>query len=81
MIQITEKKTAVKIIAKRKLSADDLTALMTEICILREMDHPHIIKYVQYGIVLCCVVLCCVVLCCVVLCCVVLCCVVLCSVV
>jgi hypothetical protein len=51
MIQITEKKTAVKIIAKRKLSADDLTALMTEICILREMDHPHIIKYVQYGTV------------------------------
>ena len=51
VIQITEKKTAVKIIAKRKLSEDDLTALMTEICILREMDHPHIIKYVQCSVV------------------------------
>ena len=38
--------TAVKIITKRKLTDEDLAALMTEISILREMDHPHIIKYV-----------------------------------
>ena len=45
--KVTGKNTAVKIIAKKKLSDDDLAALMTEISILEEMDHPHIIKYVS----------------------------------
>jgi calcium/calmodulin-dependent protein kinase I len=36
--------TAVKIIQKKKLSEEDLAALMTEISILCELDHPHIIK-------------------------------------
>jgi serine/threonine protein kinase len=48
-IKVTGKNTAVKIIAKKKLSDDDLAALMTEISILAEMDHPHIIKYVPYN--------------------------------
>lgn len=45
-MKVTGKNTAVKIIAKKKLSDDDLAALITEISILEEMDHPHIIKYV-----------------------------------
>lgn len=41
---MTGKNTAVKIIAKKKLSEEDLAALMSEISILCELDHPHIIK-------------------------------------
>jgi serine/threonine protein kinase len=32
------------VISKKKLSEDDLAALMTEITILCELNHPHIIK-------------------------------------
>ena len=42
--QSSGKNTAVKIIAKKKLSEEDLAALMSEISILCELDHPHIIK-------------------------------------
>jgi serine/threonine protein kinase len=52
-MKVTGKNTAVKIIAKKKLSDDDLAALMTEISILAEMDHPHIIKYVSCNIRTC----------------------------
>ena len=45
-LQDTNKDSAVKIISKKKLSEDDLSALMTEISILCELNHPHIIKYV-----------------------------------
>jgi serine/threonine protein kinase len=40
----TGKKTAVKIVSKKKLSEEDFASLMTEIEILAELDHPHIIK-------------------------------------
>jgi len=40
----TGKKSAVKIVSKKKLSEEDLTSLMMEIQILSELDHPHIIK-------------------------------------
>lgn len=42
--QVTGRNTAVKIISKKKLSEEDLAALMTEISILCELNHPHIIK-------------------------------------
>jgi serine/threonine protein kinase len=42
--KVTGKQTAVKVISKKKLSDDDLAALMTEITILCELNHPHIIK-------------------------------------
>eukprot|EP01039_Chlorochromonas_danica_P003257 gene3257-3568_t len=38
------RKTAVKIVSKKKLSEEDYSALMMEIQILSELDHPHIIK-------------------------------------
>lgn len=41
----TSKKTAVKIVSKKKLSEEDFASLMTEIEILAELNHPHIIKY------------------------------------
>eukprot|EP00596_Hydrurales_sp_CCMP1899_P000699 CAMPEP_0119051102 /NCGR_PEP_ID=MMETSP1177-20130426/72828_1 /TAXON_ID=2985 /ORGANISM="Ochromonas sp, Strain CCMP1899" /LENGTH=519 /DNA_ID=CAMNT_0007030195 /DNA_START=251 /DNA_END=1810 /DNA_ORIENTATION=+ len=40
----TGKSTAVKIISKKKLSEEDLASLVTEISILCELNHPHIIK-------------------------------------
>lgn len=40
----TGQKTAVKIVSKKKLSEDDYSALLTEIQILKELNHPHIIK-------------------------------------
>ena len=40
----TGTQVAVKIVSKKKLSEEDLAALMTEISILCELDHPHIIK-------------------------------------
>lgn len=40
----TGQKAAVKIVSKKKLSEEDYTALMLEIQILSELDHPHIIK-------------------------------------
>ena len=42
--KIHNKQVAVKIVSKKKLSEEDLAALMTEISILCELDHPHIIK-------------------------------------
>lgn len=42
--QETAQKTAVKIVSKKKLSDEDYTALMMEIQILTELNHPHIIK-------------------------------------
>ena len=43
--QETGQKTAVKIVSKKKLSEEDYASLLTEIEILRNLDHPHIIKY------------------------------------
>jgi serine/threonine protein kinase len=43
-VQVTGKEYAAKIISKKKLSEDDLSSLMTEISILCELNHPHIIK-------------------------------------
>lgn len=40
----TAKNYAIKIVSKKKLTDDDFNALMTEIKILNELDHPHIIK-------------------------------------
>eukprot|EP00599_Poterioochromonas_sp_BG-1_P005139 CAMPEP_0173154120 /NCGR_PEP_ID=MMETSP1105-20130129/13288_1 /TAXON_ID=2985 /ORGANISM="Ochromonas sp., Strain BG-1" /LENGTH=399 /DNA_ID=CAMNT_0014070229 /DNA_START=350 /DNA_END=1549 /DNA_ORIENTATION=+ len=40
----TGQKAAVKIVSKKKLSDEDYQALMMEIQILSELDHPHIIK-------------------------------------
>jgi serine/threonine protein kinase len=42
--QETGQKAAVKIVSKKKLSDEDYQALMMEIQILSELDHPHIIK-------------------------------------
>ena len=42
--KVTGTQVAVKIVSKKKLSEEDLAALMTEISILCELDHPHIIK-------------------------------------
>ncbi|RYG65505.1 hypothetical protein EON64_11775 [archaeon] len=42
----TGRKTAVKVVSKKKLSEEDYAALLMEIQILQELDHPHIIKYV-----------------------------------
>ena len=42
--QSSGRHTAVKIINKKKLSEEDLAALMSEISILTELNHPHIIK-------------------------------------
>ena len=42
--QETGKKTAVKVISKKKLSEDDYASLLTEIDILKQLNHPHIIK-------------------------------------
>lgn len=42
--QETGQKTAVKIVSKKKLSEEDYASLLTEIEILRSLDHPHIIK-------------------------------------
>jgi serine/threonine protein kinase len=44
----TSKKTAVKIVSKKKLSEEDFASLMTEIEILAELNHPHIIKYDRF---------------------------------
>eukprot|EP01031_Cornospumella_fuschlensis_P030466 gene30466-36823_t len=44
----TGRKTAVKVVSKKKLSEEDYAALLMEIQILQELDHPHIIKYVAY---------------------------------
>ena len=43
-IQTTGLNVAVKVVSKKKLSEEDLAALITEISILCELDHPHIIK-------------------------------------
>lgn len=40
----TGQKAAVKIVSKKKLSDEDYQALMMEIQILSELEHPHIIK-------------------------------------
>ena len=40
----TGQNTAVKIISKKKLSDEDLAALMVEIDILKKLDHGHVIK-------------------------------------
>eukprot|EP01035_Chromulina_nebulosa_P037969 gene37969-51277_t len=40
----TGQKTAVKIVSKKKLSEEDYASLLTEIDILKSLDHPHIIK-------------------------------------
>ncbi len=44
MQQETGQKTAVKIVSRKKLSEEDYAALLTEIQILSELNHPHIIK-------------------------------------
>ena len=41
--KIHNKKVAAKIVSKKKLTEEELAALMTEISILFELDHPHII--------------------------------------
>mmetsp|Transcript_7263 Transcript_7263/g.10807 ORF Transcript_7263/g.10807 Transcript_7263/m.10807 type:complete len:389 (-) Transcript_7263:369-1535(-) len=40
----TGQKTAVKVVSKKKLSEEDYASLLTEIDILKHLDHPHIIK-------------------------------------
>lgn len=47
------RKTAVKIVSKKKLSEEDYAALLMEIQILTELDHPHIIKSVYVVLVNC----------------------------
>ena len=49
----TSKKTAVKIVSKKKLSEEDFASLMTEIEILAELNHPHIIKYDRFLLSVC----------------------------
>lgn len=41
----TNKKVAIKIILKESLSAQEMGFLRSEIQILSQLDHPHIIKY------------------------------------
>jgi len=36
---------AIKIISKRKMSAEDQMALQNEIDILKQVDHPNIVKF------------------------------------
>jgi len=43
----TNEKFAVKIIRKSGLTPDDLVSLQSEIAIMRELDHPHIIKLME----------------------------------
>lgn len=38
------KKSAIKVVSKKKLSDDDYASLLTEIDILKNLNHPHIIK-------------------------------------
>ncbi|KAL3659444.1 hypothetical protein V7S43_015436 [Phytophthora oleae] len=43
-LKATGEKFAIKCIKRAQLSADDLKALVAEVKILREMQHPHIVK-------------------------------------
>ncbi|TDH67690.1 hypothetical protein CCR75_006887 [Bremia lactucae] len=43
-LKLTGEKFAVKCIKRAQLTADDLEALVAEVKILREMQHPHIVK-------------------------------------
>lgn len=43
-LRATGEKFAIKCIKRAELSKDDLEALMAEVAILKEMQHPHIVK-------------------------------------
>jgi calcium-dependent protein kinase len=38
---------AIKVIAKQKLSSDEIEALHLEVAILQTLDHPNIVKYYE----------------------------------
>jgi len=47
----THQKVAVKIVNKKKLTEEDLSSLTTEIELLNELKHPHIIEYVKISVI------------------------------